>query len=144
MPKVGSNGQGSKRTLGGHDPLVCGIGRAFDCDGCLAKRASLMEMGSPHQEAEAKWEQVCRVWPELRKAERRTNPDRQPRSVGPALLGKVVWTLLQPEHRAALRMLLMHLLTEPICELLVEVEKVKARQVKVDKKAARKAKKGTK
>lgn len=96
MPKPtgkrsGTNGRG----LRPHDPLVCGIDRTADCDGCLANRLKLDNAKRNARAAIDKWEQLCRLYPGLRQAER----DTLPRALTTAQLGDLLWTLLQQENQ---------------------------------------------
>lgn len=109
-----------------HDPLACGIMRRLDCNGCLRGRLSFHELTSPHEAAEDRWELLCRTWPALRRAERWRKAwdgweDRLPRCPRPEVLGAVLWALLQPGARDALRRALMQVLAKDIAYVVAEV-----------------------
>lgn len=106
---------------------ACGILPSTDCDICLERRMQWDKHLEDKRELAAdRWEKLCRIFPHMRKAECR--PWRLPHQIGPGVLAKLVWGLLQPEYKSVLQAALLMVLEEPILDLTAEMTAIAIEQ----------------
>lgn len=103
-----------------HDPLCCGIYPELDCPQCQAA-APPPPPPSPVDAARRRWRELESRYRCLRDRDARAWDWPEPLS--PAELRRLIWSLLDPTQRAALREVLLDLFAEPIGQLLADARR---------------------